>query len=204
VTNKIAFNPQDRFVVVMGDRLLVITEDGSVFGHEVSGRDVGPPFQLNPADVLAFEAIDADDGSTQLKSALPLGGAAHVVVTPTGAFSFSSHAHDSGFDNIAYTLGAVLMTPSGLAFTFEHQGSVEGTVAGLPFGAPTRDAHRTSSGSNDLLKVEFERLRGATLVGTLAGTDTLLDGVKGLLGDTLKAAAQKFGLAAATAVIALV
>ncbi|MCU1238110.1 MAG: hypothetical protein JWP63_6077 [Candidatus Solibacter sp.] len=200
--SRMAFNPQDRFVVTNGNTMIVTTRNGDAFGADIAGRNIGPIFQLNPSDVLSFDAIDGD-GTTQLKSGLPLGGSAHLVVTESGAFSFSSHAHDSGFDNIDYTLGAVLMTPSGVAFTFGSQGSVEGTVAGLPFGKPKRDDDHTASGANPALKTEFERLRGATLVAQLAGTDTLTAGLKGLLGEALKSAAQKFGLSAATAVIAL-
>jgi hypothetical protein len=202
--SKVASQPQDRFVVAMGDKLIVTTQNGDAFGHEVSGRDIGPAFLLNPADLQTFDAVDADDGSTQLKSSHPLSGSAHLVVTDTGAFSFSSHAHDSGFDNIDYSLGAVLMTSSGLAFTFAHQGHVEGTIAGLPFGKPERDHDRTSSGSNPALKDEFERLRGAVFVGDLGGTDTLQDGVTGLINEALKSAARTFGEAGAKAVVALV
>ncbi len=241
--SKAAFNPQDKFVVTIGNKLIVVTRNGDVFGHEVSGHDIGPPFQFsgskmgfNPQDRFMFtigntmivttqngDAFGADvsdrnigpisllnpldvhafDTGT-LVSDLPLGGSAHVVVTKSGAFSFTSHAHDSGFDNINYALGAVLMTPSGLAFTFGHQGHVEGTIAGLPFGKPDRDDDSAASGSNPTLQVEFDRLQGAHLVGTLAGTDTLLDGLKGLIGDAVKTAASQLGLAAAQGVIALV
>jgi hypothetical protein len=202
--SRMAFNPQDRFVVTVGNLMVVTTRSGEAFAAEVSGRQIGPIFQLNPSDVQAFDAIDAEDGVHQLQSDLPLGGSAHLVVTDKGTFTFSTHAHDSGFDNIAYTLGAVLMTPSGIAFTFERQGSVEGTVAGLPFGTPKRDDNHTSFGSNLDIKSEFDRLHGATFVGKLAGTDTLVAGVKSLIADAVKSAAQKFGLEAATAVIALV
>ena len=245
--SRAAFNPQDRFVVGMGNRIIVTTQDGSVFGHDISDHDVGQPFRftgsrmgfnppdrflfalggmlvvsvqnggafgavvsdrdvgpivlLNPQDVLTFDAVD--DGSTSLTSSLPLGGSAHLVLDDKGNWSLSTHAHDSGFDNINYSLATVLMSPSGLAFTFQVQGSVEGTSAGLPFGTPTRNDDRTMSGSNPALKEEFERLRDATLAGKLAGTDTLVAGIGGLLGEALKAAAQQFGQAGAKAVIAL-
>jgi hypothetical protein len=202
--SRMAFNPQDRFVVSVGNTMIVTTRNGDAFAADVSGRDIGAIFMLNPSDVQAFDAVDADDGSNHLTSKLPLGGSAHLVITDKGLFTFSSHAHDSGFNNIDYSLGAVLMTPSGVAFTFGHKGSVEGTIAGLPFGTPDRNDDLTSSGSNPAIKDEFERLRGATFIGNLDGTDTIVGGLKGLLGDAVKSAAQKFGLAAATAVIALV
>lgn len=202
--SRMAFNPQDRFVVTVGNLMVVTTRPGDAFAAEVSGRNIGAIFLLNPSDVQSFDAIDADDGSNPLQSNLPLGGSAHLVITENGTFTFSSHAHDSGFDNIDYSLGAVLMTPSGIAFTFEQQGSVEGTSAGLPFGTPRRDDNHTSSGSNLAIRAEFDRLRGATFIGRLAGTDTLVAGLKDWIADAVKSAAGKLGLEAATMVIALV
>ena len=46
-----AFNgPQDRFVVTIDNKLLVITQSGDVFGHDINGRHIGDAFFLNPAD----------------------------------------------------------------------------------------------------------------------------------------------------------
>jgi hypothetical protein len=130
---KIGFNPQDRFMVAHGNTLLVITQDGDVFGADTTARNIGPAYQLHHApDTETFD-------TGQLASDLPLGGSAHVVVLKNGNLTFSCHAHDSGFDNIDYVVSAVLLTTKEMAFTFEHSGSVDGTVAGLPFGKPNRD-----------------------------------------------------------------
>jgi hypothetical protein len=142
--------------------------------------------------------------SGPLTSDLPLGGSAHLVLTKSGAFTFSTHAHDSGFDNIDYSLAAVLMTPSGLAFTFRHQGGVEGTSAGLPFGTPRRDDDQVTPGSNPAIRDEFGNIFNSVLIGKLAGTDTLVGGIENLISDALKSALDELGKAAATAVIALV
>jgi len=202
--SRMAFNPGDRFVTTVGNTMIVTTTTGGAFGADLAGRNFGPIFQLNPEDVRSFDAKDPDNGTTQLASDLPLGGSAHLTVTNTGAFTFSVHAHDSGFDNIDYSLAAVLMTKSGLAFTFEHQGGVEGTIAGLPFGKPRRDDSATLTGTNSSLKDEFIGLEGATFVGTLSGTDTRVDGIKGLLKEALDAAIKQLGVEAAKAVVTLV
>ena len=49
--SKVAFNgPVDRFVMTMGNMVLVTTQNGDAFGHDVSAsNDVSQPFQLNPA-----------------------------------------------------------------------------------------------------------------------------------------------------------
>ena len=138
--------------------------------------------------------------SGPITSDLPLGGSAHLVITKTGAFTLSTHAHDSGFDNINYSLAAVLMTPSGLAFTFGVQGGVEGTSAGL---TPRRSEDKVSSGSNPAIRDEFGNIFNSVFIGKLAGTDTLVAGLESLVGDALKAAAVSLGQAGAKAVVAL-
>ncbi len=150
-----------------------------------------------PIDILTF-----DDGP--LTSGLPLGGSVHVVLRSNGDFTFSSHAHDSGFDNIDYTVSAILLTPAGLALTFQHSGHTEGTVAGLPFGTPNRDNDFTTGGSNPEIVSEWTGLVGAQLFGRIDGTDTLVQGVGGAISDLLKAALQEAGKEAAAGVIALV
>jgi hypothetical protein len=54
---RVAFNPGDHFVLTMGNRILVITNDGRVFGHDVNGSIIGeafeldgPPVAFNPGD----------------------------------------------------------------------------------------------------------------------------------------------------------
>ena len=79
---------------------------------------------------LDDEVLTFDSGP--ITSNLPLGGSAHLVVNRTGTFTFSTHAHDSGFDNIGYSLAAVLMSSQGVAFSFTRQGGVEGRPAARP------------------------------------------------------------------------
>jgi hypothetical protein len=42
----VAHNPNDHFVVTMGTRILVITNDGHVYGHDVNGTTIGEAFRL--------------------------------------------------------------------------------------------------------------------------------------------------------------
>ena len=140
-----------------------------------------------------------------ITSGLPLGGSASVVVSNTGTFTFATHADDSGADNIDYTLSAVLMTPSGIAFTFAHQGHVEGTTGAVPIvSTPKRDDFQTSSGTNPALKDDFGNLFNSVLAARLTGTDTLIGGITKFINDVIDDAAKQLGQAAAKAVIAIV
>lgn len=48
---KVAANPQDKNVLIAGSRILVITETGSVFAHDLVGEKIGTPFQLSPPSI---------------------------------------------------------------------------------------------------------------------------------------------------------
>ena len=154
----------------------------------------------------APEVMNFDSGAVHVPGGLTLQGSAHLVVRRNGEFTFTSHAHNSGFDNINYSLAAVLRAPSGqVAFTFQKQGRVEGTVAGLPFGTPQRNDDFTNTGHNARLAAELASLsNGGKFVVNLNGTDLLLHGITGLIQDTLQDAAKQLAQGAAGAVVALV
>ncbi|MFJ4092690.1 hypothetical protein ACIPYS_13990, partial [Kitasatospora sp. NPDC089913] len=135
---------------------------------------------------------------------IAIGGAAHVVMRQDGFFSFSTHAHDSGFDNIDYTITAAVMTPDGTVFTFQHSGHTEGTVAGLPFGTPDRNDDFTFTGNNPKITEKWDGILAGTFKADLDATDTLAAGVAGALGDLVQAIVSAAGKAAAQAVVKLV
>jgi len=197
--SRAAFNGAvDRFVTTVGNLLVVTTQSGEAFGHDVANRNVGAPAWLNPSDTATFDA-------GPLTSDLPLGGSVHLVMRRNGNFTLTTHAHDSGFDNIDYQISAVLLAASGIAFTFQKGGHVEGTVAGLPFGTPDRDDDATISGENAMITREFDGIvSGARLLASLDGKDKLIGGITGMLGDLLEQAAKGLGKAAVAGAVALV
>ncbi len=152
----------------------------------------------------------SSDGSTVIfdsgpvVSDEPLGGSVRVVMDRKGSFTFTAHAHDSGFDNIDYAIGAVVLASNGIAFTFGHAGHTEGTIAGLPFGTPDRDDWFTTGGVNQQITTEWDQLVNGVLSVKLTGQDTLPAGIEGMITDLLKQALQEAGKAAGAAVVALV
>lgn len=189
-----------------------VTSRATVLGEDGKAAFVGLPFSIVGCGDFNFVPPHVDppppDTATfdkgPLTSSLPLGGSAHLVMRKNGDFTFSCHAHDSGFDNIDYVISAVLMTPSGIAFTFQHSGHVEGTTAGLPFGTPNRNDDFITGGNNPSVANEFGGILGAKLEARIDGKDTLVGDLEGILGDLLKQLGQELGKAAASAVIALV
>jgi hypothetical protein len=170
-------------------------------GHSAAGFMFVLPHDLDKIPPPQNDTVNFDSGP--LTSGLPLGGSAHLLMRRDGNFTFTCHAHDSGFDNIDYTVGAVFMTTSGVAWTFGHQGHVEGTVAGLPFGTPNRNDDFIGGGANPSITNEFENVAGGRFVAQIDGTAKLVGGITDFLGSVVKTAAQELGKAGAAAVIAL-
>jgi Cysteine-rich secretory protein family len=57
--SKVAFNRDlDRFVVTMGNRVIVITWDGDVFGHDVAGNTIGEAFKFGGSKVAFNRELD--------------------------------------------------------------------------------------------------------------------------------------------------
>ncbi|MER7195943.1 hypothetical protein, partial [Streptomyces flaveolus] len=168
---KVAFNPQDRFVVTMGNRIIVTTNDGGVFAHDIDGNVVRGHFQMNSfTDTLVFRE--------RLGSDLSLGGSAEMTVRQNGNYTIKTHAHNSGFNNIDYSIVSVLVASSGIAFTAKHAGSTEGLVAGLPFGTPDRDDDAVISGNSPILSTEWENiLNGPLWDADLTGKDATVEGL---------------------------
>jgi hypothetical protein len=50
---KIGFNPQDRFMVALGNTLVVVTSDGNVYGGQVTGQSLSSLAYFNPVPLPA-------------------------------------------------------------------------------------------------------------------------------------------------------
>jgi hypothetical protein len=125
----------------------------------------------------------------------PLGGYAQIQLRDNGTYTVTGHAHNSGFDNLDYTIKGVLMAPSGEGFSFDRSSNVEGTVAGLPFGTPQRDDDFEVTDRNDQIPAFWDDLQmdGTKFIGNLDGTDTTAGLIKQLTVD--------FGLAVGATVV---
>jgi hypothetical protein len=129
--------------------------------------------------VLPFLPEDSIVLDAQAGSDLPMQGSAHAVLKINGDWIFACHVHDSGFDNIDYGLAAVVVSQSGKAYSFRHDGSVEGTIAGLPFGKPRRDDNFETRGNNPAINLDWEELKAGAhfLPLVLSGKDSTQEGL---------------------------
>jgi hypothetical protein len=92
-----------------------------------------------------------ESGPIGFSDGTALGGYCRFYANSNGDFTFSGHMHDSGFDTYDYGVAAVLLTPSGICYTFPYQGRSEGTSANL-LGKPRRDDDWARSGNNPSLR----------------------------------------------------
>ena len=109
--------------------------------------------------------------------------------------------HDSGFPNIDYALAIVIVTPSGMGYTFPRQGHVDGTVT--IFGR-NRDDDWTIPGVNLQMAQNWDEVTQARLFWKLTAQDTLSAGIQGLIEDVAKEGAKALGAAGIRALIALI
>lgn len=147
-----------------------------------------------PGGGAAEHAVSGDTAtfdSGPVTSDLALGGNVKIVMQRDGTFTMSTHAHDSGFDNIAYAYAIVLATARGDAFTFAHAGHVEGTSAGLPFGTPQRNSDFFVTGHDPRITEKWDDIvASARLSCQLTGVDKLAGALNDLLAKAATAAAE--------------
>lgn len=162
----VAASPQDRFVVTLGNRILVVTDDRRVFAHEVVGNTVGfarqlgtlppaspgervVPYRTGPQNWLAMIASDGRAGAVEVRTTslgpfVPLAGS-RIAANPQDKWVVSQA------DRI------VVITAQGEVWAHTVTGSVIGTAVrlGNPSGPPVavnpQDKHVLVDGTRILV-----------------------------------------------------
>jgi hypothetical protein len=126
-----------------------------------------------------------------------LGGSYKIVLNSAGESTFSGRFHNSGATNIDYILVAVIMTPSGIGYTFTHKGHTDGD---LEIGGDNND-NFVITGFNTQIKDSWKEVGLAALVGRVEASDTLLGGINDLLEDLAKEGVKKLVMGAVSYVL---
>jgi hypothetical protein len=136
MSNRIAFNPQDRFVVSIGNTLIVTTRSGDTFGHDLSGHTADRAFQFDGAKA-AFNTVDrfvTTMGSTLI--VITQNGdvfgqdVSGRTIGPPFKFAGSKAAFNAG-DRFVVTIGNMLIVCTQSGDVFGHD--VSGRTIGPPF-----------------------------------------------------------------------
>jgi len=161
-----------------------------VLPHDVPENPVPQPRQ----------SAGFDSGTLTVPGSLPLSGSCHLVVFNDGTWDFASHAHDAGFDNIHYIITAIFVPRNGKVYTFEHNGGLEGTGAGIPFHSPRRgDDFNSGTVNSQRITEPLDDILAGKLTGMIVGNDATADAVQSAFGTILTGA----GVAAAALVVGL-
>ena len=176
MSNRIAFNPQDRFVVCIGSTLIVTTRNGDTFGHDITGHTADRFFQFAGAKA-AFNA--GDRFVTTMGNTL-------IVITQGGdvfghdvsgrtigpAFKFAgSKAAFNAVDRFVVTIGNMLIVTTQNGDVFGHD------VSGRTIGAPFKFAGSKAAFNGDVDR--FVVTAGNTLIVTTRNGDVFGHDVSG-------------------------
>jgi len=176
MSNRIAFNPQDRFVVSIGNTLIVTTRSGDTFGHDITGHTADRFFQFAGAKA-AFNTVDRF--VTTMGNML-------IVITQSGdvfghdvsgrtigpGFKFAgSKAAFNAVDRFVVTIGNMLIVTTQNGDVFGHD--VSGRTIGPPFKFTGSKA--AFNGARDRFVVTI----GGTLIVTTQNGDVFGHDVSG-------------------------
>ena len=185
---EVAANPQDVWVLALGNRILVITNDGRVFAHEISGDTIGVPFQLGGPPIAA---------SPQDKRVLVLGSRLLVVTSDGRVFAHEVSGNTIG---VAFQLGGppvaanqqdkqvlvlenrlLVVTSDGRVFAHEVSGNTIGVafqLGGPPVAANQQDKWVLTLGNRILVITHDGRVFVHDLTGNTIGVPFRLGGAR--------------------------
>jgi hypothetical protein len=147
--SRVAANPQDKWVLTVANRILVITNDGSVFAHDITGHTVGIPYQLEGGQRVAANPQD--------KWVLTLGNRILIITADGSVFAHDITGHKVGIpyqlgggqrvaanpqDKWVLTLGNRILVITAEGLVFAHD--INANTVGIPFqlNAPRVAANR--------------------------------------------------------------
>jgi hypothetical protein len=112
-------------VYVLGADSKLWREQGDFHNRTEVDANVGIP--IPPPPPPTSKSWHAD---ITFSDSTPLGGWADFVADNTGAFTFSGHMRDSGFDPISFIIAVAIITSTGQAYGFGVSGRGGGTISG--------------------------------------------------------------------------
>jgi len=202
--------------------------DGAAFTAPIlSGAQVGATTHIGNwendwAQILPIDTSFPSPNTNTLRRDVtfndntPLGGWIQLTLDHTGAFTFSGHIHDSGFDPISFTIVAAIVTSSGLTYGFAFSGKTGGTFSGGSRDSdwlctPT-NTFKDSNGNvianpNPSIAANWDQLAQLTqesLSWKIAAQDLTAQGVEDFAVQTLEQLAQQAASQGAQALLAFI
>jgi hypothetical protein len=143
-----------------------------------------------------------DSGYIGFRNGTALGGNCQVYANSNGDWTFKGHMHGSTVDT-CYGVAALLLTPSGVGYTFIYRSSAEGSSAGLLSGGCCDDDW-ISSGSTPSLRDNWFQAVQSVFRAQVTSQDELAAGMSALVQSALEELAQEGITVSLEVLIALV
>ena len=159
---------------------------------DVQASQVGPVVQIShdprPTPPPIPDSLVFDSG--YISTDLPIGGWAKLFISKTGDYTFSGKVVDGGLYGFKFALTTVALTPSGLAITKQHTGSVGGTFT------PGSDTDSwTETGVDVRIHDKWQDLANAQGTSKLEADFSITPEIDKALKDTLGEALTALGVA---------
>jgi hypothetical protein len=131
-----------------------------------------------------------DSGYIGFSDGTALGGNCQVYANSNGDWTFKGHVHGSSFDTYDYGVAALLLTPSGVGYTFAYRSRAEDTTASLLSGVCCDDDW-ISSGNNPSLRDNWFQAVQSVFRAQVTSQDELAAGMSALVQSALEELAQE-------------
>jgi hypothetical protein len=142
----------------------------------------------------------------------PLGGWVEFVADSSGAFTFSGHMHDSGFDPISFTIAVAITTAPGLAYGFGFSGRCGGTLSGGSrdcdwIGTPT-STFKDQNGNvipnpNSAIASNWSQIAQGQMAWRITAQDLTAQGVSDFITQAVQDLAKQAAAAGSAALVGL-
>ena len=170
---KIGFNQQDRFMVAMGQRLAVITDDGNVFGSDVRDGRLGDVFQISDSPPPPLEHFDVNRPDIKFGPGLPIGGHARFTIYSDGITHFQGHIHTSGLPSFDCLVVLTVKDSDNNAYPATIGGRVHGTDE-----PGSRDMDWDVWGTSDAIRENWPKIRNGGQPGSRVDVTSDFSAVK--------------------------
>jgi len=166
----------------------------------------------NPGQSSTAPSSGKWHSDVSFKDNTPLGGWVDFVADNTGAFTFSGHMHNSGFDPISFTVAIAIITPLGMTYGFGFSGRCGGTISGGSrdcdwMGTPT-SSFKDLNGNlipnpNPAIASNWNQVAQAKMACTVTAQDLTAQGVLDFVTQSVEDLAKQAAAAGTVALIGL-
>jgi hypothetical protein len=175
----------------------------------IGGRFIVPAEVIPPPPLPSTNSWHVD---LRFADSTPLGGFVDLVADKSGAFTFSGHMHDSGFDPISFSVATAIITPGGQAFGFGFSGKCGGTFSGgsrdTDWSGNLTSSFKDGNGNlvpnpNPAIAANWDQVAQGRMFARITAQDLIAEALARFVSDSIESMVKQLGAAGTTALIAI-